>query len=156
MDHNMVLSYNYSNQNRQRRRTNATPLRAISMAMAVRLCNMERITQCSMTRASPEATGCRHRVTTCSVLPRRQPGRQSTKLQCRMYQLCWSFWWSSRCGSRILHPSPDGVGSWFSLKPLNATIGWVLAPILPNRTRQHRLFRTFHHEKGSSWHVGPQ
>ena len=36
---------------------NAPPSRAISMAMAVRRCNMKRIAQCSMTRASPEATG---------------------------------------------------------------------------------------------------
>ena len=35
MDHTMVLSYNYSNQNRWRRRTNAPPSWVISMAMAV-------------------------------------------------------------------------------------------------------------------------
>ena len=55
MDHNMVLRYNYSNQNRRRRRTNAPPLRAISMAMVVCRCDTECITQCRMTRASPEA-----------------------------------------------------------------------------------------------------
>jgi hypothetical protein len=32
-------------------------------------------------------------------------------------------------------------------KPLNATIGWALARILPNQTRQSWLFWTFHREK---------
>ena len=67
----MVLSYDYSSQNRRRQRTNAPPSRAISMAMAVRRCNTELITQCSMTRASPEATGRRHWATNRSVSPRR-------------------------------------------------------------------------------------
>ena len=65
----MVLSYNYSNRNRQQWQTNAPPLWAICMAMAVRRCN----TQCSMTNASPEATGRRHRATTRSISPRRLP-----------------------------------------------------------------------------------
>jgi len=81
----MVLSYDYSNRNRRRRRTNAPPSWAISMAMAVRRCHTERITRCSMTRASSEATGCRHWATTCSVLPRRLPGRQQTKQRYNMY-----------------------------------------------------------------------
>ena len=79
MDHNMVLSYNYNNRNRRRWQTNAPLLRAISMAMAVRRCDTERITWCSMTRASPEATGCCHQAITCSILPRRPQGRQSTQ-----------------------------------------------------------------------------
>jgi len=131
MDHNMVLSYDYSNRNRRRRRTNAPPPRAILMAMAVRRCHMERISQCSMTRASSEATGCRHWVTTRSVLPRWPPGQQQTKRRCNMYPLCWPFrwpWW--RCGGTIPLTSPDGGGSWLSQKPLNATIGQALAPKL--------------------------
>jgi len=56
----MVVSYDYSSQNRQRRRTNVPPSQAITMAMAVSRCNIEHITRCSMTRASPEVTGCRH------------------------------------------------------------------------------------------------
>ncbi len=91
MDHNMVLSYNYSSQNMRRRRTNAPPLRAILMAMAVRGCVTECIAQCSMTRASLEATGRHHRATTRSVSPRRPPGRQSTQRLCKMYPLCWLF-----------------------------------------------------------------
>jgi hypothetical protein len=34
---------------------------------------------CGMSKATPEATGCRHRATTCSILPQRPPGQQSTK-----------------------------------------------------------------------------
>jgi len=64
MDLNMVFSYDYSSQNRRRWQTNVPPLRAISMAMAVRRCDTERIARCSMTRASPEAIERRHRVTT--------------------------------------------------------------------------------------------
>ena len=62
----MVLCYDYSSQNRWRRRRNVPPPWAISMAMAVRRCDMKRIAQCIMTRASPEATGCHHRATTRS------------------------------------------------------------------------------------------
>ena len=51
---------------------------AISINTAVRRCNTKRITQCSMPRATPEATGCCHRATTHSALPWRPPGRQST------------------------------------------------------------------------------
>ncbi len=51
------------------------------MAMAVRRCNTKRFAQCSMSRATPEATGCCHRVTTCSVLPQRPPGQQANKKQ---------------------------------------------------------------------------
>jgi hypothetical protein len=53
----------------------------ILMAMAVHRCNTKRIAQCSMSRATPEATGCRHRVTTHSVSPQRPPGQQANKQQ---------------------------------------------------------------------------
>ena len=60
--HNIVLHYIYSSRNRQRGRTNVPLLQAILMAMmAVRQCDTERISRCSMTRASPKATGRRHR-----------------------------------------------------------------------------------------------
>ena len=85
----MVLRYDFSSWYKWQRRTNV----AFSMAMAVCRCNTERITRCSMTRASPKATGHHHPVTTCSVLPRRLPWRQSTQLKCNMYPICWPFWW---------------------------------------------------------------
>ncbi len=34
-----------------------------------------------MSRATPEAAGCRHRATTCSVLPQRPPGQQAYSQQ---------------------------------------------------------------------------
>ncbi len=49
--------------------------------MMVRRCDTKRIAQCSMSRATPEATGCRHRATTCSVLPQWQSGQQANKQQ---------------------------------------------------------------------------
>ncbi len=51
------------------------------MAMVVRRCNTKHIAQCSMARATPEATGCRHWATTCSVLPQQPPGQQANKQQ---------------------------------------------------------------------------
>jgi hypothetical protein len=54
---------------------------AISMATAVRQSNTDGIAQCSMSRATPEATGRRHRATTHYVLPQRLPGQQANKQQ---------------------------------------------------------------------------
>ena len=64
MDHNMVLSlsYDYSSQNRRRQRTNVPLSQAISMDIAVRLCDTEHIAQFSMIRSSPKATGRRWRL----------------------------------------------------------------------------------------------
>jgi hypothetical protein len=77
----MVLGYNYSNQKRRWWRTNAPHLPAVLMAMAVRRSNTDGIAQCDMSRATPEATGRRHRATTCSVLPQWLPGQQANKQQ---------------------------------------------------------------------------
>jgi hypothetical protein len=77
----MVLGYDYSNQKRRWWRTNAPHPPVISMAMAVRRSNTDGIAQCGMSRATPEATGCRHRATTCFVLPQRLPGQQANKQQ---------------------------------------------------------------------------
>jgi hypothetical protein len=51
------------------------------MATAVRRSNTDGIALCSMSRATPEATGRRHRVTTHSVLPQRPPRQQAKKQQ---------------------------------------------------------------------------
>ena len=76
----MVLRYYYNNRNRRRQwRMNAPPSRAILMDMAVRRCDMECTAQCSMTRASSEATGCRRiaqaaaRATTNSTIMKHVP-----------------------------------------------------------------------------------
>jgi hypothetical protein len=60
---------------------NAPCLPVVSMATAVRRSNTNGITQCSMSRAAPEATGHRHRATTRYVLPQRPPGQQANKQQ---------------------------------------------------------------------------
>ncbi len=49
------------------------------MAMVVCRCNMKRVAWCGMFRATLEATGCCHWVTTCFVLPQQPPGQQQTK-----------------------------------------------------------------------------
>jgi hypothetical protein len=123
MDHNMVLSYEYAKRNRRRRRTNAPLLWAISMAMVRRWSDTFCIAQCSMSSATPEATGRHHRGrTTRSVLPRRPPGQLQTKQRCTMHPVL-------RCGGTIPCASPNGGGPGLSWKPLNSAIGRALAPI---------------------------
>ncbi len=51
------------------------------MATAVRRSNTDGIAQCGMSRATPEATGRRHQVTTRYILPQRLPGQQANKQQ---------------------------------------------------------------------------
>jgi hypothetical protein len=77
----MLLGYDYSNQKRQWRRTNAPRPPAVSMATAVRRSNTDGIARCGMSRATPEATGRRHWATTCSVSSQRPPGQQANKQQ---------------------------------------------------------------------------
>ena len=97
-------------------------------SMAVWRCNTAGISQCSMSRASTEATGHHHWATTHSVLPRRLPGQQQTKQWWKCTNFAGHFWpW--RWAGTIPCTLPDGGSSCFSKKPLNATIGQELAPI---------------------------
>jgi hypothetical protein len=77
----MVLGYNCSKQKWRWWQTNALYLPAVLMATAVRRSNTNGISQCGISRATPEATGRRHQVTTCSVSPQRPPGQQAYKQQ---------------------------------------------------------------------------
>ena len=52
---------------------NAGESMSISIAMAMQRYDAGHITQWSTSRASLEATGCRHRASACAVLPRRPP-----------------------------------------------------------------------------------
>ena len=52
---------------------NAGKLTTISMAMAMQRYNAGRIARWSTSRASLEATGCRHRASACAVSPQRPP-----------------------------------------------------------------------------------
>ncbi len=79
MNHNMIFSYNYGKQKKGRQKTNAPPTRAILMAMQASWSNSDGIAQCSMSRATPEATGRCHWATSFSVSPQRLPGQQQTK-----------------------------------------------------------------------------
>jgi hypothetical protein len=54
---------------------------AVLMAMAVRQRDTDGIDQCGVSRATWEATGRRHRATTCSISPQRPPGQQTNKQQ---------------------------------------------------------------------------
>jgi hypothetical protein len=81
IDHNMVLGYNYNKQKGRWWQTNAPHPPAVLMATAVRRSNTDGIAQCSMSMATLEATGRRHRATTHSVLPQRPPGQQAHKQQ---------------------------------------------------------------------------
>ncbi len=77
----MVLSYGYCGWQNQQWHQHVPPSLAVFMAMAVCQCDMKHIAQCNMSRVTPEATGCRHRATTCSVLPQRLPRQQANKQQ---------------------------------------------------------------------------
>ncbi len=81
IDYNMLFSYGYGQWQNQWWHQNAPSSRPISKALWMRRSNTESITQCSMSRATPEATGHRHRVTTHSVLPQRLPEQQANKQQ---------------------------------------------------------------------------
>ncbi len=60
---------------------NAPRPTAILMAMQVHWSDTDGIAQCGMSRATLEATGHRHWVNTCYVLPQRPPGQQANKQQ---------------------------------------------------------------------------
>jgi hypothetical protein len=66
-------------QTRQGWQTNEPHPLAVLMAMAVRRSNTDNFAQYGMSRANPESAGCRHQVTTHSVLPQRLLGQQQTK-----------------------------------------------------------------------------
>ncbi len=77
----MVFGYGYCCWQNRWWWTNAPCPPAVSMATAVRRSNTDGIAQCGMSRATPEATGCRHRATTCYLLPQQPPGQQANKQQ---------------------------------------------------------------------------
>ncbi len=68
-------------QKRWQWQTNAPHPPAVLITMAVRRSNTDGIAQCGMSRATPEATGRRHRATTHSLSPQRPPGQQANKQQ---------------------------------------------------------------------------
>ncbi len=77
----MVFGYGYCWWQNQQWQTNAPRPPAVLMATAVRRSNTDGIAQCSMSRATLEATGRRHWATTCYVSPQQPPGQQANKQQ---------------------------------------------------------------------------
>ncbi len=77
----MLFSYGYCWWQNQQWWTNAPCPPAVSMATAVRRSNTDGNAQYGMSRATLEATGHCHWVTTCYVLPQRAPGQQANKQQ---------------------------------------------------------------------------
>ncbi len=132
----MVLGYDSRKQKRRWRRTNAPHLPAVLMATAVRRSNTDGIAQCGMYRATPKATGHRHRVTTHSVSPQRLPGQQAYKQQStntpaklailmamamrRYITACITWWRRSRASLEAI-----GRHHWTSIMP-NYIVGtWL-------------------------------
>ena len=148
MDHIMVLSYDYSNWNRRRRRTNAPPPRAISMAMAVRRWEAARIDQWRRSRAFIKATKRHHWVTTRSVSPRRPPGQQQTKQQFKISTPLLNF--SMAIAMRRYYTVP--IAQWrMFLAFIKVTKRHQQVSTCSNiikGTRQRRMFLRFHREKG--------
>jgi hypothetical protein len=77
----MLFSYIYGQWQNWQWWTNVPPLQAILMAMWECGCNALHIPQCSMPRATLEASGCCHWATTCSVLPQKPPGSHAKQRQ---------------------------------------------------------------------------
>jgi len=144
----MVLSYDYSNQNRRRWRTNAPPSWAILMAMAVRRWDTERIVQWRRSRAFIKATKLCHRATTCSVSPRRPPGTQSTQ----RWATCPPPLQAISMAVAMRQYNTARIARWRRFMAfIKATKRRHRASTrsdITNVSRQRRLFRTSHREKG--------
>ncbi len=57
-------------------------------------------------------------------------GNKQTNNNQQMTLKRWPTWWQWQCAGTLLHTSPDGGGLGLSKMPLNATIKWVLRPIM--------------------------
>jgi len=144
----MVLSYDYSNRNRRRWGTNAPPSQAISMAITVRRWDTEHIVWWRWSRAFIKATKLCHRATTRSVSPRRLRGRQSTQR------------WANAPPPLLVISMAVAMGRYDTacITQWRRFVAFIKATKRHHRastrsdsinvTRQHRLFRLFHREKG--------
>ncbi len=139
----MLFSYSYCWWQNQQWRTNAPHRPAVLTAMEVRRSNTDGIARCGMSMATPEAPGRRHRATTCSILPQRPPGQQSTKQQSNNTPILLAVWWPLQCSGTIPRILPNRGGSGLQWKPLVATIGWVLRPIVGIEIKNTAFYRVF-------------
>ena len=142
MNHNMVLSYDYAREKRRQQWTKALLLQAFLIAMAVWQCNTACVSRWKRSRAFIKSTKCHHQATTCSVLPRRPPGRQQLKQRCKMCPLCCPFQWPSRRGGTIPCASPNG-GSLAFLKATKRCHRVSTRSDSINRTRLHLILGVY-------------
>ncbi len=134
-------------QQRGRARDKRTPpLQAILMAMRTHWSDARGIAWFSKSRATLDAPGCRHWMTTSSVLPQQPPGQQKNKQQSIMTLKRWPNWWPWQYAGTLPCTSPDGGGLGLSKMPLNATIGRVLWPILTIGHACAGFFQCFHRQ----------
>ncbi len=143
IDYNMIFSYSYCQWQNQQWQTNAPSQPAVLMATVVRRSNTDGIVWWSMSTATLEVTGCRHRATTCSVRPSGHQGDNQQNNNQTIHPLCWPIWWPSQCSGTIPHISPNRDGSGLQWKPLVPTIGQVLRPIVGVETKKHRFLPSF-------------
>jgi hypothetical protein len=77
------------------------------MAMRTCGCNDNCIAQCSMSRATLEASGCCYWASTPSVLPRQLPGQQETLKQRNNATTLLAVFMAIQCASTLSCASPD-------------------------------------------------
>ncbi len=82
-----------------------------------------------MSRATPEATGCRQQATTCFVLPWWLPGQQQTKQRQKKGPTLLAILMAVAVRRYDTVHSAQIGGSGLHYKPLDTTIGQVLYPI---------------------------
>ncbi len=144
----MVFSYGYCWWQNWQWHQHAPPSLVVLMAMSVRRCDTKHIAQCSMSRATPEATGRRHRVTTCSVLPQRPPGQQANKQQstntptklavlmamamCRYVTVCIAWW---RRSTALLEAT--GRHHWASIMSIYGSMVFLMFLIVKTVEKCH-------------------
>ncbi len=78
--------------------------------------------------------------------PGGQQGGSKQNNNDKMQQLCWPFWWPRQWASTIPCTMPNGVGSGLHKKPLNATDGQVLRPIVAISHAYASFFEFFHRQ----------
>ena len=102
MEHNMVLSYDYSNRNRRWRQMNAPPSQAISMAMAVRRCNTAGIAWRRRSWAfKKKPLNAAIGWLLSPYCPGDHQGDNQQNNDDTIYYLCWPFRWMWRCASTM-------------------------------------------------------
>ncbi len=151
MDHNTVLSYDYAKRKRRRQWTNAPLLLVISMAMQRHWSDTWGIAQCSMSRATPEATGRRHwhRATTKSVLPQRPPGQQQTNNNVIEYVPTLMAISMAIAMQRYYTALITQLRRYRAFIKATKHRHWAsTCSNSINQTRQYQLFLRFHREKG--------